>query len=63
DGMEATRQIRAQCPGVRVIGLSMYASREHARAMQDAGAAAYLTKSTPAEELLAAIRGKRTPSE
>ena len=59
DGMEATRQIRAQCPGVRVIGLSMYASREHARAMLNAGAAAYLTKSGPAEELLAAIRDGR----
>ena len=57
DGIEATRQIRALCPAVRVIGLSMFESTEQARAMRDAGAAAYVTKTCPAEELLAAIRG------
>ena len=58
DGIEATRQIRAQCPAVRVIGLSLFDSTEQARAMREAGAAAYVTKSGPVEELLTAIRGR-----
>lgn len=59
DGIEATRQIRARCPEVRVIGLSMFDNIEQAQAMREAGAAAFLTKSGPAEALLTAIRGGR----
>jgi DNA-binding NarL/FixJ family response regulator len=56
DGIAATRLIHATCPTLRVIGLSMVADAEQAKAMQEAGAAVYLTKSAPVEELLAAIR-------
>jgi CheY-like chemotaxis protein len=56
NGMEATLQIRATCPGVQVIGLSMFGAPEQAAAMRSAGAVAYVSKTAPAEELLAAIR-------
>ncbi len=59
DGIEATRQIHAQCSHVRIIGLSMFENTEKSKAIREAGAAAYVTKSAPAEELLAAIRGNR----
>ena len=57
DGVEATRRIAAELPGVRVIGLSLHESADMARAMRDAGAAAYLSKGGPADLLVATIRG------
>lgn len=56
-GIEATRRIRAELPGVRVIGLSMHTAEDMARALREAGADAYLTKGGPAEDLIAAIKG------
>jgi two-component system, NarL family, response regulator NreC len=56
NGMEATYQILSQLPTVRVIGLSMYEEGDVAGAMRQAGAAAYLAKTSPPEALLAAIR-------
>ena len=56
DGTEATRIIHAECPDVRVIGLSMYRSAELVQPFLDAGAAGFVTKSEPPEVLLAAIR-------
>jgi len=57
DGIEATRRIRAECPDVRVIGLSMLRDAERkAEAMLDAGAAAHICKTDPYDVLLAAIR-------
>ena len=55
-GIEATRVIHTEYPGVRVIGLSMFEEPAQAAAMRDAGAVAYLVKSGPAEALLAALR-------
>jgi len=55
-GIEATRRILLQCPDFRVIGLSMHEDRNVARAMREAGAAAYLTKMGPSDDLIAAIR-------
>lgn len=55
-GIEATRRICSDLPGVRVIGLSMFEEAERGQAMLDAGAAGYVTKSGPADELLAIIR-------
>jgi DNA-binding NarL/FixJ family response regulator len=57
NGIEATRQITAEFPNVRVVGLSMHESSDMARAMQQAGAATYVSKDAPSEELLRAIRG------
>lgn len=57
DGVEATRRITSDQPNVRVIGLSLHESADMARAMRDAGAAAYLSKGGPADVLVATIRG------
>jgi len=56
NGIEATRVISAEYPAVRVIGLSMFEAAEQEAAMREAGAVAYLSKSGPAEVLLATIR-------
>jgi signal transduction histidine kinase/CheY-like chemotaxis protein len=59
NGIEATRMIHAECPGVRVIGLSMFADAEWAQAIREAGAVDYLDKSGPSDVLIAAIRAGR----
>ena len=46
----------ADNPTVKIIGLSMHLDARIAVAMREAGAAAYLTKGGPAEDLIAAIR-------
>ncbi|MBM4026993.1 MAG: PAS domain S-box protein [Planctomycetes bacterium] len=56
-GDEATRQIKRRVPGVRVVALSMFDESGMAQAMCEAGAQAYLLKTAPPEQLLAAIRG------
>ncbi|HYL81302.1 MAG TPA: response regulator, partial [Candidatus Acidoferrum sp.] len=56
NGIQATRMILAECPAVRVIGLSMFEEAEQAKAMRDAGAVDYLTKSAASDALVAAIR-------
>jgi PAS domain S-box-containing protein len=64
DGYEATRQIKASLPQVRVVALSMYNECEAMENMQRAGAEGYVLKTAPLEELVAAIRGEaQTPSE
>ena len=55
NGIEATRSIKAQLPGVRIIGLSMHEADDLMVAMREAGAVAYLKKGLPVEALLAAI--------
>jgi CheY-like chemotaxis protein len=56
DGIEATRRVLATDPALRVIGLSMHADRDVADAMLAAGAAGYVTKGGPPEDLIEAIR-------
>jgi DNA-binding NarL/FixJ family response regulator len=56
NGIEATRQLSARQPRVRVVGLSMNADRRYVQAMFQAGAWAYLVKSSAAQELIVAIR-------
>ncbi|MBE0537728.1 MAG: PAS domain S-box protein [Phycisphaerae bacterium] len=56
DGVEATRVIHADLPDIRIIGLSMYEEADRAKAMLDAGAAGYVTKSAELRDLLGAIR-------
>ena len=56
NGMEATRQIIAKCPGVRIITLSMNSDRRYVTGMLSAGASGYLTKSCSFEELIRAVR-------
>lgn len=56
NGIEATRQITAEMPQVRVIGLSMHESADMDHAMREAGAVAYLAKGGQLDSLTAAIR-------
>ena len=55
-GLEATRWICATLPNVKVIALSMYASRRYIVEMLKAGACGYLLKDGDFDELLTAIR-------
>ncbi|MCE5327484.1 MAG: PAS domain S-box protein [Planctomycetaceae bacterium] len=56
NGIEATRAVHKEHPEIHIIGLSMYEQEEQAKAMIEAGATQYLTKSGPSEALVAAIR-------
>jgi len=44
DGLEATRQIRAETPGVKVLGLSMHSERPVVEGMVQAGASGFVLK-------------------
>jgi DNA-binding NarL/FixJ family response regulator len=56
NGIEATRVIHQENPGVKVIGLSMHSSKRYIREMHDAGASGYLLKDCDFDELIEAIR-------
>lgn len=56
NGIEATRQIIAERPGIRVVALSMHADRRYVMEMLKAGASGYLLKDSAFEELVRAIR-------
>ncbi|MCL5024024.1 MAG: response regulator transcription factor [Nitrospirae bacterium] len=56
NGIEATRQIMADCPGVKVVAVSMHSDRRFVSEMLKAGAAAYLSKDCVFDELETAIR-------
>jgi two-component system, NarL family, response regulator NreC len=56
NGIEATRQIIAQFPEVKVIILSMHADRRYVIGALEAGAAGYLTKSCSFKELVVAVK-------
>jgi DNA-binding NarL/FixJ family response regulator len=55
-GVQATRLIKAQHPGIRVLILSMSGDESTVREAVRAGADGYLVKETAASELLTAIR-------
>lgn len=57
NGIEATRQIRAHFPNVRVLVLTTYDDEQWVLDAIRAGAAGYLLKDTPREEIMKAIRG------
>ncbi len=54
-GVEATRQILAQLPETRIIGLSMHTHPRAISAMFQAGATAFISKTSKAAELIKAI--------
>lgn len=56
NGVEATRQILAQSPGVRIIGLTMHEKGPVEAEMMEAGAAAFFTKGGSLQDLIATIR-------
>jgi DNA-binding NarL/FixJ family response regulator len=56
NGIEATRKILSQKPGLRVIGLSMHTDRRFVSEMLKAGAVGFVSKDSAFEELVQAIR-------
>ena len=56
DGVEATRRIKAQYPGITVLILSAYDDDQFVFSLLEAGAAGYLLKSVRGKELIDAIR-------
>lgn len=57
NGIEATRQIRANLPGIKVLVLTTYDDDEWIFDAIRAGASGYLLKDTPREKIVEAIRG------
>jgi DNA-binding NarL/FixJ family response regulator len=57
NGIEATRQIRANYPQVKVLVLTTYDDDEWVFDAIRAGASGYLLKDTPREEVIKAIKG------
>jgi signal transduction histidine kinase len=56
DGIQATAEIAAVQPGIKIIGLSMHDDVNTQEKMMQAGACAYLYKAAPAEEIIRTIR-------
>jgi len=55
DGLEATRQIKTNCPSVNVLVLTIYDDSEHLLGILEAGAAGYLTKRAYGQEVIHAV--------
>ena len=56
NGIEATRHMIHDVPGIKVVGLSMHSDRRFVSEMFKAGASGYLLKDCAFEELVRAIR-------
>ncbi|EEF59537.1 response regulator [Pedosphaera parvula] len=56
NGLEATRQIVKNKPGIKVVVLSSYSDQEYVQKVMEAGALGYLVKQSAADDLLTAIR-------
>ena len=56
NGIEATRQIRDDCPDVEIIILSMHVTAEHVYRALQAGAQGYLVKESAGAEVVEAVR-------
>jgi two-component system NarL family response regulator len=59
NGIEATRQIRSACPGVRVVALSSHSDSRYVTAMLDAGASGYVLKANAYDDLRRAVDAAR----
>jgi NarL family two-component system response regulator LiaR len=55
-GVEATRQIRAQSPSVRVLVLTAYEDDPYIYGLLDAGATGYILKTAESREIVRAVR-------
>ena len=56
NGVECSRQLKPQMPGIQIIMLTVYQNTEHIFNALAAGATGYMLKQTPPVELLAAIK-------
>jgi two-component system NarL family response regulator len=59
NGIEATRQIRAECPGVKVLALSSHSDSRYVSAILDAGACGYVLKANAYDDLRRALEAAR----
>ena len=55
-GIKAIEQLRRECPQTRVVVLSLYDDKAHARSALASGGSAYVLKRAAAVDLLSAIR-------
>lgn len=55
-GLDTTRVLRAKHPALGIVVLTMYAGDEQVIGALDAGASAFIPKSAPAQEVMAAAR-------
>lgn len=62
DGAQATSQILAELPGIRIWALSIYSDDRFASNMIRAGALGYILKGCEAEDLFTAIRRAQAPA-
>jgi pilus assembly protein CpaE len=58
DGYEAARQVRARCPGCRVVALTVHGDDEARRKALQAGVDAFVVKGTAWKELTRAVSGR-----
>ena len=59
NGIEATRQLRAACPGVKVLALSSHSDPRYVTAMLEAGACGYVLKANAYDDLRRALDAAR----
>jgi two-component system, NarL family, response regulator NreC len=55
NGIAATQRLARECPGIKVIALSMHSDQRYVDGMFAAGATGYLVKTSGSEELVRAI--------
>jgi NarL family two-component system response regulator LiaR len=56
NGLEATEQIKATCPAIAILVLTVHSDSEHILSILQAGAGGYLTKSVYGDEVIYAVR-------
>jgi DNA-binding NarL/FixJ family response regulator len=56
DGLEATRTIRRERPEISVLMVTMHDNQDYMREAAKAGAAGYVLKDAPRDELIGAVR-------
>ena len=56
NGLEATRSIKASCPDIHVLALTIHRSDEYFVEMLKAGASGYVLKGADTSEFLGAVR-------
>jgi two-component system response regulator NreC len=55
NGIEATRQIISENPGIKVVGLSVHSDRQFVEGMLKAGASGYLLKDCAFQDVISAV--------
>ena len=56
NGVQATRELRGVCPGVKVVALTVHEDTSYVRELLAAGASGYVLKRAAAEELVHAVQ-------